>query len=182
MTRVATCCTWSSTAYSVHALAAVKARAKEERKAVRVGSKRHKRVSKKKMDEIAARLSKPPARMVEPAPQKSPRRRQRKKSPGPRQAAAGAAKVGAVMSTRPAIEGQNLPVARPRLAQGQAPAAAAAGTIFERLTDSEQYTGASRQRFDAGGHGRGIRGRRESNACVHDLSTFLRGQPTKGTR
>ena len=63
------------------------------------------------------------------------------------------------------------------------------GTIFDRLTDHEQYTGAHKHRFDKNGHGKGLAGRDSiqkgaghanrsavvnADGAIHDLSQIVR--------
>ena len=48
------------------------------------------------------------------------------------------------------------------------------GNIFDRLTDTAQYTGAHKKRFGQGGQGLGLAGRRDSQATIWDLSTVLK--------
>eukprot|EP01043_Picozoa_sp_COSAG02_P015456 COSAG02_NODE_660_length_18763_cov_116.476425_7_plen_2551_part_00 len=51
--------------------------------------------------------------------------------------------------------------------------AKAAGSIFDRLTDTSEYTGAHKMRFDQSGRGRGKLGRQESQAVISDLSQIV---------
>ena len=51
---------------------------------------------------------------------------------------------------------------------------AATPSFVARLCDTREYTGAHKMRFDASGKGRGIRGRRDSVAPVHDMAAFMR--------
>ena len=54
-------------------------------------------------------------------------------------------------------------------------------SFVARLCDTREYTGAHKMRFDASGKGRGIRGRRDSVAPVHDMAAFMRsGLQTTG--
>lgn len=72
---------------------------------------------------------------------------------------------------------------------GRDTASVASSTIFDKLTDHEQYTGAHRHRFDKKGNGRGLAGRDSiqkgaghanrsavvnSDGAVHDLSQIVR--------
>mmetsp|Transcript_19189 Transcript_19189/g.37966 ORF Transcript_19189/g.37966 Transcript_19189/m.37966 type:complete len:590 (-) Transcript_19189:25-1794(-) len=58
--------------------------------------------------------------------------------------------------------------------------------VFTKLTDSSQYTGAHKHRFDANGRGKGLAGRdgnsgvQYSGGAVHDISNILR-QPERAT-
>eukprot|EP00698_Gefionella_okellyi_P020475 TRINITY_DN642_c0_g1_i1.p1 TRINITY_DN642_c0_g1~~TRINITY_DN642_c0_g1_i1.p1 ORF type:complete len:277 (+),score=59.79 TRINITY_DN642_c0_g1_i1:55-885(+) len=47
-------------------------------------------------------------------------------------------------------------------------------SIFDKLTDSSQYTGAHKHRFDADGKGRGIQGRVDGTGGIRDLSQITR--------
>eukprot|EP01006_Ploeotia_vitrea_P011061 TRINITY_DN29524_c0_g1_i1.p2 TRINITY_DN29524_c0_g1~~TRINITY_DN29524_c0_g1_i1.p2 ORF type:complete len:201 (+),score=111.14 TRINITY_DN29524_c0_g1_i1:132-734(+) len=54
------------------------------------------------------------------------------------------------------------------------------GSIFDRLTDPSQYTGAHKHRFDADGKGRGLAGRDMGNeTLVSDLSQLTRAEMRK---
>jgi hypothetical protein len=49
------------------------------------------------------------------------------------------------------------------------------GSVYDRLTDSKQYTGTHKHRFDADGKGRGVAGRdNASNNNVTSISQILR--------
>ena len=69
-----------------------------------------------------------------------------------------------------------------RKAAAKTKAASATPSFVSRLTDTTQFTGAHKMRFDASGRGRGVRGRRDSVAPVHDMSQFTRTNlnPDKG--
>ena len=51
-------------------------------------------------------------------------------------------------------------------------------TVFEKLTDSQHYTGSHRNRFDESGRGRGLDGRRDPAmaSTQADLSAFTRNE------
>jgi len=60
----------------------------------------------------------------------------------------------------------------PGLSGGTVPESSA---VVGRLTDTSQYTGSHKQRFDADGKGKGMEGR-ESNEGIHDISKITRSE------
>jgi len=50
-------------------------------------------------------------------------------------------------------------------------------SIFDKLTDSSNYTGAHKERFDKSGKGRGRQGRRSSEDRIEDISQITRDAP-----
>jgi len=81
-----------------------------------------------------------------------------------------------VVTSKPTVLADR-PAASPKKAAS--PTGAQKKDIVSRLTDTKNYTGAHKQRFDADGHGKGKAGR--SDTQINDISQIVRGGGLSGT-